>query len=397
MTPANAVAAAIHPDPYAYYAGLASEAGLHFDPQLRMWIATSAASVKAVLSNPDCAVRPPAEHLPKAIVNSPAGEVFRHLMRMNDGENHARPKLAVQRAFAALDMRAISQQALIELRALARSKDLRRADHLTRWTHESSVYVLGRMLGFSAPQLPLLADWMEEFVACLSPLSSEQQIAGAGHAACALMEQFRALLQGGTRVGDGLAALVAAQADLLGWTNARSLVSNLIGLLSQAYEGTAGLIGNTMIALARQPQLQASLRLSPECIQSAVEEVSRLDPSVQNTRRFVTTPTRIGAVGLEPGDVVLLLLAAANRDPRLNEHPDQFRAARADRRTLGFGHGPHACPGQQLACAIAASATTIALELLSPAEIGALRWRYRPSVNGRIPVFFDPSTTREQA
>jgi cytochrome P450 len=85
---------------------------------------------------------------------------------------------------------------------------------------------------------------------------------------------------------------------------------------------------------------------------------------------------------------VLVLLASANRDPAFNAEPDRFMPLRARRRMLGFGHGMHACPGQALACTLAAAGLE-ALLRRAP-DLDALRergWRYRPSVNGRIPVF----------
>jgi hypothetical protein len=65
---------------------------------------SSAASVKEVLGNPACRVRPVAEPVPAAIVGSPAGEVFGHLVRMNEGLRHDAPKLALQRFLAAVDL-----------------------------------------------------------------------------------------------------------------------------------------------------------------------------------------------------------------------------------------------------------------------------------------------------
>jgi hypothetical protein len=77
-----------------------------FDAPRKLWIASSAASVKAVLGNPACHVRPPAEPVPAAIVGSAAGEVFGHLVRMNEGVRHDAPKLALQRFLAGVDLAA---------------------------------------------------------------------------------------------------------------------------------------------------------------------------------------------------------------------------------------------------------------------------------------------------
>ncbi|MNR47507.1 hypothetical protein D3C85_1666160 [compost metagenome] len=60
---------------------------------------------------------------------------------------------------------------------------------------------------------------------------------------------------------------------------------------------------------------------------------------------------------------------------------------RAQRRVLGFGHGLHACPGQALACTLAAAGLEALLHSQRVPDLNALGWHYRPSVNGRIPVF----------
>jgi cytochrome P450 len=83
-----------------------------------------------------------------------------------------------------------------------------------------------------------------------------------------------------------------------------------------------------------------------------------------------------------------VLLASANRDPAFNPDPDSFILVRAKRRMLGFGHGMHACPGQALACTLAAASLDALLRRAPDLDAQRLRgWSYRPSVNGRIPVF----------
>ena len=167
----------------------------------------------------------------------------------------------------------------------------------------------------------------------------------------------------------------------------RALLANLVGLLSQTCDATAGLLGNSLVALLREPGLRATAR-TRDGLHAIVEETARHDPSVQNTRRFVAQPVTIAGVPLAAGDAVLLVLASANRDPAANAEPDRFMPVRAQRRMFGFGHGVHACPGQALACTLTAAGLE-ALLARSP-DLDALRergWQYRPSANARIPVF----------
>jgi len=102
--PNDPLDAVTHPDPYPYYAALRNGPSLVFVEGLRLWVAASAAAVTDALDNRACRVRPPAEPVPQAIAGSASGEVFRNLMRMNDGEKHDMPKLAIQRALADIDL-----------------------------------------------------------------------------------------------------------------------------------------------------------------------------------------------------------------------------------------------------------------------------------------------------
>jgi cytochrome P450 len=119
----------------------------------------------------------------------------------------------------------------------------------------------------------------------------------------------------------------------------------------------------------------------------ALEEVLRHDPPVQNTRRFVARDGELAGRAVAVGDTVLVVLAAANRDPALVAEPDRFDLDRADRRQLTLGAGTHACPGGALALAIAEAAVARLLANGLDLEPLATPVGYRPSANTRIPVF----------
>ena len=157
--------------------------------------------------------------------------------------------------------------------------------------------------------------------------------------------------------------------------------ANRVGLLSQAYEATAGLIGNTVVALARHPAARDAL------LSAVVREVARHDAPVQNTRRFVAEPGDVGGQPMETGDAVLVLLAAANHDAGVNPAPERFEVRRRERRLFTFGLGVHACPGESLACTIAEAGVRALLEAGLEPEPLLGRLHYRPSMNTRIPLF----------
>jgi cytochrome P450 len=384
--PDNILAASAHRNPYPFYAALVAGPALVFDAPRKLWIASSAASVKEVLGHPACRVRPVAEPVPAAILGSAAGEVFSHLVRMNEGLKHDAPKLALQRFLASVDLQRV-QARTQELALQAAGEGVLRGAALSRWAFDVPVMAVADLLGFGKAELPQVARWMGDFVACLSPISTPAQLAAAGDAASALLERFSALVKASTvRPGSALACLQreAAQA---GWQDARALLCNAVGLLSQTYEATAGLVGNSIVALATQPGLLEAVGREPGQLLQMVNEVSRYDPSIHNTRRFVAEATEVMGVALQAGEVVLLVLAAAGRDPACNSLPDEFLLERPDREALGFGHGAHQCPGQSLACAVAAAAVASLLVSGRLKDAASFTWQYRPSMNARIPHF----------
>jgi cytochrome P450 len=249
---------------------------------------------------------------------------------------------------------------------------------IAEWMHSLSARVLGTLLGCAGGELDRLAQDVGRFVAALSPLATAEQ-RDAGNAAVLDLLLFVRRVQGAGFVADLHRSAVDA-----GWDDDMVLVANAVGLFSQAYEATAGWIGNALVALERTPQLEKRLRDDPGLLPDFIDEVNRHDPSVQNTRRFVAAPALVQGKQLQPGDAILLVLASANRDSAFNPNGEAFELERAERRCLNFGSSSHACPGDKLARAIVqgAIAAWLASGRVLPRAEG-----YRPSVNGRIPRF----------
>jgi heme-degrading monooxygenase HmoA len=159
----------------------------------------------------------------------------------------------------------------------------------------------------------------------------------------------------------GVLQSLAIAAERSGVEARRTLIANAVGFLTQAYEATAGLIGNTLLALAREPAARGARGRRAD-LAACVAEVARFDSPVHNTRRFTGEPCMLLGHQLATGDTVLVLLAAANRDPAVNPEPDRFEPGRAAPRMFTFGAGVHACPGAALATALAAVAVEAILD-----------------------------------
>jgi len=378
MTPFEA---ATHADPYAYYSGLRRHNGLLFDAHLRLWIASGANAVEAILGHPDCRVRPLNEPIPPAIAQGVAGRIFGRLMRMNEGPQHLCPKMTIEPALASIETESVADIVSRVVETLDNP-----VDNLDELMFTLPVSVIATLVGLPSSRLQEVARLTRDFVACLSSLSDEIQLAKANSGATRLSQLFNTLL-GNDNEGNHFLSHIWRGCEATAWGDHDALIANLIGLLSQTCEATAGLIGNTVVALQRKPDLIDHMKSTPMLVADLVAEVARYDSPVQNTRRFVAKRCNIGDCILEAGDTVLLLLASANRDPCANPDPDSFLLKRTQRRTFSFGSGRHECPGQQLALTIASEAILAWLHRQRASSVRPYRWRYLPSLNGRIPQF----------
>jgi cytochrome P450 len=174
-------------------------------------------------------------------------------------------------------------------------------------------------------------------------------------------------------------------------------------LLFAGFETTVNLIGNGMFALLTHPEQRALLQTSLDrgetaLLESAVEELLRFDGPVEiATWRFATEPLTLGSQEIAPGDPVLVVLAAADRDPSRFPVPDTLDLARRDNPHIAFGLGIHYCIGAPLARLEAQYALSALLRRLPDITLAAdpaeLRWRGGLIMRGlrQLPVEFSVS------
>jgi cytochrome P450 len=388
--PTDPLAAVMHPDPYPYYAHLVAETPLYRDDALGLWVATSAAAVIEVLNHDLCLVRPAAEPVPRALQGSPAGEVFRQLVRMTDGRDRCPLKNAISGTLTAVE----GAPAVTESRRWADGLASRNGigpesepGSVSSFAFELPTYVVLSLLGAPPDSLAEFAGWAADFAPSFSPVSSAEQIEAGKVAAGHLLKFFRSLISSPVaEANPGLLAAMVQEARRFGHDDPEAVIANAIGFLFQAYEATAGLIGNTLLVLASHPEIRKEAETAGS-FSEVVQEVIRFDPSIQNTRRFLAGAATIAGQALQEGDVLLVVVAAANRDPAANPHPERFDLKRKNRRLFTFGAGPHECPGQRLAATIA----TAGVEQLLCSGVDPRRLvetvSYNRSANIRVPLF----------
>src|SRR5579872_536394 len=174
--PPDPIAAVIHPDPYPYYAELVASKPIYRDEALGLWVVSSAALVRAVLTSAICRVRPPTDPIPRALLGSPAASVFGHLVRWNDGEQHGPCKQAVYACIKSIEERSTAELARKWARVLLGGSQLQTASRLQDFAFHLPVFVIASLLGVPQEELRHTALWVSEYVGGLAPASTPSQV-----------------------------------------------------------------------------------------------------------------------------------------------------------------------------------------------------------------------------
>lgn len=131
--------------------------------------------------------------------------------------------------------------------------------------------------------------------------------------------------------------------------NDGEILNMIITLMLAGHITTTSALGNAVLRIAQDPELQQMLREHPDRIPDAIEEVLRIDTPQQAMPRKAIADTVLGGQSIKAGEFVMLNFASANVDPAAWDNADVFDLDREDRRHLSFGRGLHQCIGQNLA------------------------------------------------
>lgn len=157
--------------------------------------------------------------------------------------------------------------------------------------------------------------------------------------------------------------------------------ANLLGLLIQSYDAGRGLLGNALLQMLAHPDWAGDAKR----MHQLVVETLRFDPPIHNTRRVLAEEMVLDDCRLPKGSTVLLVLAAANRDPARFSHPTEFDPARpGNDEHLSFGSSMHACVARHFSVRLAVDALCALRRRHARIELRQQRLDYEPLVNARL-------------
>lgn len=377
-------------DPYPLFAQIRAHGPLVM-PGTNMVVLSSFADCDEVLRHPDSC----SDSMKSSVVQNllasgampPRGNTPGFLFL--DPPDHTRLRKLAQQAFAPRVVRALEPEidTMVD-RLLDGIAERGSADLIADLAYPLPVAVICRMLGVPVEDEPKFS-WAAGLVAqSLDPIMSitgaPDPDAQARLDAGAWLREYLGDLVEVRRAdprADMISALIAAEEDGDQLT-AEEIVATCNLLLIAGHETTVNLIANAAQEMLRTPHHWAALAADPELAPGIVEEALRFDPPVQLVMRIAGADMRIGELDIPKGDTMLLLLAAAQRDPAMYDDPDEFRPSRETTRHLSFGLGPHFCLGAPLARLEARVALTKLTARFPDAKLAA-EPEYKPNVTLR--------------
>ncbi|MFT6287613.1 MAG: cytochrome P450 [Alcanivorax sp.] len=212
------------------------------------------------------------------------------------------------------------------------------------------------MLGMSDEEYPaglllkLNQAIAESFVVFETRALSEAELDRADAQMLFLTETFNELFASrrANPRGDLTTAMVESQDGGESLTP-EELSTSVIGLFGAGFETTAHMIGNGMYLLGKHPEQRQRLVDDPGLAAAATEEVLRFESSLQASYRTALEEQTIGSQTISPGQRVLAIVAAANRDESEFADPGIFDISERKQKPLTFGGGIHYCVGAELA------------------------------------------------
>lgn len=343
-------------DPYPAYERLRREAPVFRSRVLGGWILTRHRDVVAVLTDPRFSVDRRQSNLFRrynpidSLAPDFAEAILRNLL-MLDAPDHTRLRKLVVKAFTPRMVERLRGRIEVLVDELLDAVEPQgRMDLVHDFAYPLPIIVIAEMLGLPPEDRDRLKVWSDDVATLLDPFQAENGMKGAENAFFGLkhyLEPIFAARRSEPR-DDLISGLVAVRDGSDALSDAE-LLSLCTILLAAGHETTTSLIGNSVVALLRHPAERRLLRGNPELGRAAVEEFLRYDSPVQLTDRVATEDLEIDGRSIRRGELVGLILGAANRDPEVFPEPDRLRFDRGDVPHVAFSHGAHFCLGAQLA------------------------------------------------
>lgn len=339
-------------DPYPIYERMRAAGPVSFSPFLQQWAIVGYDEAREILSSSSFGVAAQLDLLlearPYANLSESTKTLLRNSLLFTDPPLHTRLRSVVNRAFTPQQMTRLRPRVEdITRRLLVELADEPDPDLMAGFAEPLPINVISELIGVPEERWPWVAETsttLRKVADPFVPLDPAEV-----DATCDDIAAYYGDLAD-QRLADPQPDLITTLAQAEGNQIDRAELVSLIAMLMLAgHETTTGALGNSIVALARNPDQRQLVRDNPDLWPNAVEELLRYDTAIHTDPRTAFETTTIAGETIKKGQNLTIMLGAVNRDPRRFDNPNQLQLDRHDPAPLSFGHGIHHCIGAALA------------------------------------------------
>lgn len=352
------VAPEVIEDPYSYFGRLREEDPVHWNPQWEAWVLTRYDDLLSVFRRPGVFASDRAtfysHYLPKG-----REEDFRLVFHVyprwlggNDPPVHDHMRRIVNTHWTPAKIQGLRSQIRKTVNDLLDGiEEKERAELLHDFAMPLPSIIISALIGVPHEHWPKIKRWSDDWGQL--HFNPDKNVRRWDTAVGALKEFYEYVAswvrdRKARPADDYFSRMLSAEFDG-DRLSEDEIIVHITEQLFAGHETTANLIGNGMYLFMRHRDQWDRLRREPSLAVSAVEEVMRYEGPVKMTTRWAKRDIDVQGTKIREGDRLLLILAAANRDPRQFPDPDRFDIGRSPNEQLTFGHGIHFCLGAPLA------------------------------------------------
>ena len=386
----NPFAPGFREDPYPHLHRLRSQDPVHWSHAGNCWVLTRYEDIKLVLADPRFQIALELleqNPLVKQTMQEPYNLIIRKQILAADPPDHTRIRSIMAKGFSASrleQLRPLIQRCVDD--CIDRGLEAGSLDLISGFAYRMPFLVICEMMGVPQAEREPLEGYTHALMRSTDPTPmSAEELLRCNQATIEFRNYFYSLAARRARrtqpenIFDEM--LAACTDEKLSWDE---LIANYILLFNAGHDTVVNLFGNGLLSLFRNPDQLALLRAEPSLIRGAVEELLRYDTSVTIARRTPVDNVELGGKRIVPGQYLLCLLNAANRDPEVFEDPDRLDIRRSNVKPLSFGGGIHHCLGSQLARLEGQIGITTLLARMPDLELETLDppWRQNVFIRG---------------
>ncbi|AOR34264.1 hypothetical protein BFF78_27280 [Streptomyces fodineus] len=353
-------------EPFAHYRQLRDLSGVYRSERLGMTLVTGQAECQRVLGDKETFRVIDAAWMEAKMPGwkpSASQEQFFSSLFFRNPPEHTRLRAQLSRGFSSRQLRQlgpmVEHEARVVFDRLLGTPSGEAVDFQELVSEPLSMAALGGLLGIPAAEQPRCWTLLNEALPQPDPTADDATRQAvqqrADRAALAMSEYFEKLVAAkrADPADDLISAYLAEQSDDPDRLSDSELALALLPIFGAGVAALSATLGNAVHTLLSHPDTLERVRSGDFSADRAVAEIFRYCGGYHVTRRYTAQDVELGGVALSAGSVLVLLLAAANRDPKAFHEPETFDIDRTGAGSLAFSAGIHHCLGAALSKLVA--------------------------------------------